>query len=273
MKTVFDVSFKRDWNNIYVNHKEGFFTSVSDFHKHEFYEINLILSGNVKIILTDASEQTTEPRLVLTRPDTPHFITCNSDTLYSRLYLLFTKDFLEDYFTDFKRFEQVFLDKGNIIKLNDQQLEFIKNSILLIEKETDLLRQKLLTLYLLSFLFEINEKEKFNHSIVPPYIFKALSYIESHFNEKITAESLSNTLYIGRTTLMTNFKKYTGGTLNDYIIATRLKKAINYLFENKSESEVAELCGFSDSGSLIRNFKKQFNLTPKQYIKKETHQN
>ncbi len=273
MKTAFDLSFKTDWDNVCVIHKEGFYTSIFDFHKHEFYEINLILTGNVKIILSSLSEETNQPRLVLTRPHTPHFITCNSDTLYSRLYLLFTKDFLQDYFVDFKRFDQVFGDNGNIIKINGQQLKFIKSTILLIEKEKDSLRQKLLTLYLLSFLFDINAPEQFNKSFVPPYILKALSYIESHFSEKITAESLSKTLYIGRTTLMTNFKKHTGSTLNDYIVATRLKNAITLLQNGKSESETAEICGFSDSGSLIRHFKKQFNLTPKQYIKKQTLQN
>lgn len=268
MKTAFDLSFKTDWDNVCVIHKEGFYTSIFDFHKHEFYEINLILTGNVKIILSSLSEETNEPRLVLTRPQTPHFITCNPDTLYSRLYLLFTKDFLQDYFTDFKRFEKVFGESGNILKIDTHQLEFIKSTILLIEKEKSTLRQKLLTLYLLSFLFEINGQEQFNTSFVPPYIIKALSYIENYYYEKITADSLSKTLYIGRTTLMTNFKKHTGSTLNDYIIATRIKKAVTLLNEGKSESETAELCGFSDAGSLIRNFRKHFNLTPKQYIKK-----
>lgn len=271
METAFDLSFKTDWDNVCVIHKEGFYTSIFDFHKHEFYEINLILTGNVKIILSSLSEETNEPRLVLTRPQTPHFITCNPDTLYSRLYLLFTKDFLQDYFTDFKRFEKVFGESGNILKIDTHQLEFIKSTILLIEKEKSTLRQKLLTLYLLSFLFEINGQEQFNTSFVPPYIIKALSYIENYYNEKITADSLSKKLFIGRTTLMTSFKKHTGSTLNDYVIATRINKAVTLLNEGKSESETAELCGFSDAGSLIRNFRKYFDLTPKQYIKKQTH--
>lgn len=268
MKTSFDISFGTDWKNLYVDYREGFYTSVVDFHKHDFYEVNLILSGNVKILLSDISEHTHESRIVLTSPSTPHFTTCESDTLYSRLYLLFSKEFLQDFMPEWKRLETVFGQNGNILRPNHEQRDFCKNLILQIDKEFDLFRQKLLVLYLLSYLCEIPGSSKMDNPAAPPYIIEALSFIESHYNEKITAVALSDILYIGRTTLMTNFKKYTGSTLNDYIIATRLKKAIAFLHEGKTEQETAELCGFSDTGNLIRNFKRFFEMTPRQYMAK-----
>jgi AraC-like DNA-binding protein len=272
MSTVFDLSFKKDWDRINVIKKEGFYTSVSDFHKHEFYELNLILSGNVNIIFPDVSEETCERRIVLSRPNTPHFITCKPDILYDRLYLLFTDDFFNSHLAEWKRFEKVFSKSGNILKIDAEQCELFKRIILLIKKENEEYRQKLLVLYLLSALCEISDNAQHTASTVPPYIINALSYIEAHYNEKLTAQALAKTLYTGRTTLMINFKKHIHCTLNEYITAVRLKNAVSLLLENKSEADVAELCGFSDSGSLIRSFKKQFELTPRQYIKEQTRQ-
>lgn len=269
MNTEFDALFCRQLEKVYVTHREGFYTSVTNFHKHDFFEINLIVSGNIKILLSDASEQTNECRMVLTRPDTTHFITCNPDTLYSRYYLLFSKDFLMDFVTDFKKLEGVFGQNGNIISLNSEQCDFCKKVILKIDDETDIFRKKLLVMYLLSCLSEFSGGKKANTASVPSYIIDALYYIENHYGEKITAAELSAKLYIGRTTLMTNFKRYTGYTLNNYIIAIRLKNAVLRLREGYSEQQAAELCGFSDAGGLIRCFKQNFNTTPHRYIKNQ----
>ena len=47
----YDYGYGKIWKDIYVERKEGYKTSVVDYHEHEFYEINLILSGNVKVLL------------------------------------------------------------------------------------------------------------------------------------------------------------------------------------------------------------------------------
>ncbi len=267
MKTIFDTSFHKDWEKIYVTHKEAFSTSVTDFHKHDFYEINLIVSGNVEILLPNISEKTSEIKIVLTRPDTPHFITCKPDILYSRYYLLFSKEFLIDFIRELKIVERVFGESGNIITLTKEQAEFCKKHILKIKQETNTFRQQLLVLYLLSYLSELSGYIKSKYTKAPSYIIEALSFIESQYSNKITAASLAEKLYIGRTTLMTNFKKYTGSTLNDYIISVRLKKAIILLKEDYSEHQIAEMCGFSDACSFIRCFKKHFNTTPHKFNK------
>lgn len=47
---LYDYGFKKVWNDVFIAHREGYYTSVTDYHEHDFYEINLILSGNVKIL-------------------------------------------------------------------------------------------------------------------------------------------------------------------------------------------------------------------------------
>ena len=131
------------WTDLLVRRRQGYFTSVSDFHRHDFYEVNLILSGNVKILLSDRTEQGTHCRIVLTRPGTPHYISCDSDTLYSRLYLLFSHEFLAEYVPEWKKLISVFGKNGRIVTLTPEQKEFCGQLIGSLEGETDKFRPKL----------------------------------------------------------------------------------------------------------------------------------
>ncbi len=66
---------------------------------------------------------------------------------------------------------------------------------------------------------------------------------------------------------MTEFKKYTGSTLNDYIIHCRLKNAVSLLYKGTAEQQIEEKCGFGDVSNLIRCFKRVYGTTPKKYLK------
>lgn len=70
-QSLYNYGFGTIWNDIFVTCKEGYRTSVTDYHEHDFYEINLILSGNVKILTKDGFEEGAGSRIILTRPHTP----------------------------------------------------------------------------------------------------------------------------------------------------------------------------------------------------------
>lgn len=258
---------KTDWENICIKYRESYYPPVDDFHEHDYYEINFIISGNVKILLPDCVDEGTDSRIVLTAPGTPHFVSCKPDLLYNRFYLLFSKDFIENSNPEWNTILKIFGENGRIVTISPSQQDFCKMLISRLQNETSLIRQKLLVLYLLSYISEFAHNTM--QVAIPSYIMQALVFIEEHYQEKITAASLAKRLYIGRTTLMMNFKKYTDFTLNSYIIQCRLKKAIILLCQGKTESEIAEKCGFGDLGGFIRSFKHSFGMTPGEYIIKK----
>lgn len=268
--TLYDHGYGVTWKNALVDYREGFYTSVVDFHEHDFYEINLILSGNVKILLANQAEEVKQNCIVLTRPGTPHFISCEPDTLYSRIYLAFSAEFIANYVPEWKQLLSAFGKNGKIITVSEEQKNFCEQLMKRIESEKKAFRQRILILYLLSYISEFAGNE--NSTEIPSYIMEALTYIDNHYSEKITAQELAQKLYISRTTLMTLFKKYTGSTLNNYIIHCRLKNVIQLLREGKNEQEAAELCGLNDSSGLIRCFKRNFGMTPRQYLLQEDTQ-
>ena len=105
-----------------------------------------------------------------------------------------------------------------------------------------------------------------HYSEIPEYVSSTLSLIKERLSEKIIAIDLAQELNVGRTTLMSNFKRYTGMTLGEYILKCRLIAAIELLGSGISEREVAEQCGFGESSNLVRSFKRKFGISPKKYL-------
>ena len=139
--------------------------------------------------------------------------------------------------------------------------------IIAIQQEENSFRKRLLLLMFLSRIADLTEDSNPTDEELPAYVTDALSYLQEHYAEKIVASELAWRLGVGRTTLMTGFKHYTGSTLNDYLTRYRLKQAIHCLRQKKTEQSTAEICGFGDACNLIRSFRQHFGMTPKQYLK------
>ena len=239
-----------------------------NFHMHDYYEVSLILTGNVKVLLPDHVQEGCEARLVLTAPKTPHFISCNPDNFYSRLNLLFAHSFVADYIPEVDRILSVFGERGRVILLSNEQKELLFSEIKKIDAEQNAFRRRLMLLCLLSRISEMGGNND-TASEIPAHVTGAITYISDHYSEKIVAEKLAWHLGVGRTTLMTSFKAYTGSTLNEYVIRCRTKNALHILRTGVTEQEAAEKCGFGDTCNLIRSFKKCYGKTPGEYLKLE----
>ena len=267
-----NLNYRTRWNNCTVDYYEGYRNTMVNFHMHDYYEISLILTGNVKVLLPDHIQEGVESRLVLTAPKTPHFISCDPNAFYSRLNLLFAHSFVEDYIPEVNRILSVFGERGRVIILSAEQKELLFKGMKQIEAEENTFRRRLMLLCLLSQISEMGGKDDTSLQI-PPYVTGALTYISDHYFEKILAERLAWHLGVGRTTLMTAFKAYTGSTLNEYVIRCRTKNALHILRTGVTEQEAAERCGFGDTCNLIRNFKKCYGKTPREYLKSEREEN
>jgi AraC-like DNA-binding protein len=262
----YDYNFGTAWETFHVERREAYSTSVTDYHKHDFYEINLIQSGNVKILLKDRFESGKENRIVLTAPQTPHYITCDPDTLYRRIYLVFTDRFVANLLPEWDVLRAVFGESGNTITLSEDEADNLEHLIEQTEREDSALGQRLLIYYILLQISKLAKKDEPAARQAPSYIFDALSYIEENFSQDISFEELAKSLYIGRTTLMTGFKLHTGVPIGEYLCKCRLRNAVKLLASGQTLETVSESCGFSDSSSLIKAFKRVYGTTPHKYI-------
>ena len=93
-----------------------------------------------------------------------------------------------------------------------------------------------------------------------------LKYIESHFKEKFSLQTMAGELFVNGSYLLRVFKKHTGYTPLAYHNHIRCKQAGELLIHSdKSVSEIGEAVGFVSSAHFTHVFKKEQGLTPTEY--------
>lgn len=86
-------------------------------------------------------------------------------------------------------------------------------------------------------------------------------------DEQLDVEKLARILAMSRITLYRKIKAISNLTPVELINITRLKKSAELLAEGTYKIyEVADMVGFSSQSNFARNFNKQFNMTPSDYM-------
>ena len=99
------------------------------------------------------------------------------------------------------------------------------------------------------------------------HINKAINYILENITQAPNLEDVSRVSGFSKFHFHRLFKVYTGETLNQFIRRIRLEKAAFILLfdKDKTITDVALSCGFSNSQNFATAFKKHFSSTPKAY--------
>jgi AraC-like DNA-binding protein len=116
-------------------------------------------------------------------------------------------------------------------------------------------------LYLLfSQLFEVSQKKN-------DYITIIKNFISANRDSNITVENVCNLVNLNRQYVSALFKKETGITIQQYMIAMRIEKAKLLLKQQISVTETAMDCGYESVYSFSKSFKRVVGITPSEFQK------
>ncbi|SFB09483.1 two-component system, response regulator YesN [Cohnella sp. OV330] len=88
-------------------------------------------------------------------------------------------------------------------------------------------------------------------------------YIDAHFAEELTLESLSHRFFVSKEHLSRAFKAHVGTGVTDYVTMRRMVYAESLLREGKvSIKQAAKLSGYEDLAYFYRVFKRRFGFSP-----------
>lgn len=91
-------------------------------------------------------------------------------------------------------------------------------------------------------------------------------YVDGHWREKISLDSVSERFFINKFYLTKLFKRRYGTTLIEYILDLRITQAKKLLrFSDDRVETIARECGFEDPNYFSRAFKKLEGVTPTKY--------
>jgi AraC-like DNA-binding protein len=99
-------------------------------------------------------------------------------------------------------------------------------------------------------------------------IWRAIKYINEHLKEHIFLEETARACGMSVSCFQRTFKQEVGITFNKYVNSLRISKARQLLHaNNKSMSEIAFACGYTNQYHFTRTFKRLMNMPPKSFRK------
>ena len=102
-------------------------------------------------------------------------------------------------------------------------------------------------------------------------IVAVLEYIDKHFAEPLSLESIASEFGYNKYYFSRFFNRYIGENLTNYINIVRINNFMHLSKKYKSPqiSKLAMECGFESMPTFYRSFKKLYGETPKSYFSKK----
>ncbi|MCC6095501.1 MAG: AraC family transcriptional regulator [Eubacterium sp.] len=97
-------------------------------------------------------------------------------------------------------------------------------------------------------------------------VLDVTNYVRAHISRPITAEEISDALFISRPYLSRKFKEETGTSITDFVLQQKTEEAKRLLrFTDKSLTMISLYLGFSSPGHFSRVFHKYAGCSPSAY--------
>jgi YesN/AraC family two-component response regulator len=100
------------------------------------------------------------------------------------------------------------------------------------------------------------------------FVEEALKFINDHFRERLTLESVASKVFVNPKYFSHVFKREMGVSFTEYVISLKIEHACKLLeTTNYHAYRISIECGFSDPSYFNRVFCAQMNMTPQTYRK------
>lgn len=255
LHSVTNSNFGRDWH--------------SSMHFHYYAELFYITSGSGSFRISEEIINVKENDLIIINPNNLH-------TEYS-----FDKDpmkyiclGIEDLYFENVAGEDNKKHKYLLINLAEHRetiLDYLTNLLYEVDnkpKYYEISCHSIFSSFLIYLIRNINSDFKVRENTQEASIecVNVKEYIDYHYNEDITLDTLASLTYINKYHLAHSFKKYVGISPINYLIKQRIEKS-KFLLNNTNYTvdKIAEIIGFNSSSYFSQAFKKQVGASPKEY--------
>ena len=233
-------------------------------HSHAECEIYVNLGGDVSFMVEDQLYPIRYGNIVITRPYEYHHCIYHSKARHPHFWILFSGEGNE-------RILDLFFgrQKGrhNLFSLGTERTqELVELCHLLRDPSVGEIDRYFYFFKLLRLLESAKEiaGETDRHPDAAALVLQA---IHKRYATKLSIRELAAEAHISVSTLERWFEENLHVTPSGYIQRIRLANAARMLSEQRSVTEVAEECGFSDVSAFITVFKNHYGMTPLQYKK------
>ena len=264
-------------NTCYTVYLEKVFELSQDYHIHDEYEILYVMKGQVLYNIIDKQYTLNPGDMILIPKNTLHKI-ANPKENTKRIVLSFSDEYVSHYSTPKTNlltvFNKVKESKIHKISFSTQYKKILENNLLQLcqlftskEYGSDIIYNLRFaqTMLLINSSFQAL-REDYIPNEDDTVISSISNYIEKNIDKKITLNDISNHTSLSISRIAHLFKEKTGITIIQYITKKRLVLAKNLLRKGMPINDIYQECGFQDYTSFFRTFKKEYSITPKQFL-------
>lgn len=246
-------------------------------HHHDFYEVYLLLHGQVEYIVENRIYRMRPGDLMLISPLELHQARISTGgEPYERIVLWIARSYLERFSTPStsltRCFDTAVPGHTNLLRLPGADSARMRQYLEKLGERRagggygdDLLAQ----CGLLELMVELNRAAARRGAAevgASDHVVDAvLAYINEHYSEPLTLDLLASRFFISKYHLLRKFDAQVGTTVHRYLLQKRLLIAKQLLADGVSPSEACQYCGFGDYASFYRAFKGEYGQTPRQY--------
>lgn len=243
---------------------------------YDKYKISIMLTDGLAVVVNDAVIDTGKNSILFFRPDEIHFGRFFRSGLHAYLDFYIPIAFLENlmgntdkslFFSDTlkDRINYIVFDASgqrNLSEIAEKTIRALENQCTMSDLEIYSLMLQVVLLCANSY--DIQKMHPIQNK-VPEFVTKTLLYISENYGQKISLEYLAAKAGCSVTYLARSFKQYTGKTIYNHIIDTRIGNAQRLLKQGLTVTEVCYATGFDDCSNFIRTFKNMTGKTPLQF--------
>ncbi len=248
--------------------------TISNLHWHDKYEICQVLRGNLRITV-EGEEFCVSPGDVVTINERAlHLFATNDEDVIVRIFQ-FSTSVLLNFSNSFKQLTPHI--KAADIKKVAQMESTLEALFEFLEAEKSCgkdfcnpyLQSLAASVY---FLLERNfqkSENAFSGERDRREFYQIIEYVNAHFYENITVETIAKALYLSRNRLSSVFKKYANEKVVTYINKLRIKNVNTLLSRGIGITEAALESGFQSIRSFNDVYRDIMQMTPSEYIKRK----
>lgn len=247
-----------------------------ELHHHDFYEVDFLVSGDVTYVIESRVYHLEPGQMLIINPRELHQVYIKPDAAPYERYMLWIAPSLLQKLSSAQTdlcscFDLNRPHYGNLLHLSPQQRKLIPAMLesLMQEQEAqafgaELLQQTLLT----ELMIHINRIAQQTEPAAPTesVVARAIDYINTHYQEPITLDTLAECLFVSKYHLSHEFTRHLGTGIYQYIQKKRLLIARQLLTEGQKPVDVYAQCGFGDYAAFFRAFRKVYGLSPREFV-------
>ena len=243
-------------------------------HIHKEIEIILAVSGTIEITCDNSCFLISENDMCIFMPGEIHSFSSKTE---SSIHIIKLQCKNSEEIIDFS----ALLIKNPIDKSSDTYKK-VKSLVLLLTQEAQsatpgygyavnsMSQQILCQLIRSKQLIPVEKTQKKKHHTYITLLEKTNEYLSKHYGEYISVKEIAAYCNLSPYYFSHIFKEATNTTFYNYLTAYRLDKALPFLlYSDKKMIEICLECGFSNTRSFNRAFRKFFNKTPTEFKENE----